>query len=145
MAKTWVVVADSSRARILLADGPLGPLTELEQLDHPASRSREQDLTSDLPGRAFDSAGAGRHAMEPHEHPKHHEAEVFARQLGERLNRGCLEGDFDKLVLAAAPAFLGLLRRQIGTETEKLISEQIDKNLVALEPAKLRAHLPYRL
>jgi protein required for attachment to host cells len=145
MTKTWVVVAESSRARILLADGPLGSLTELEQLEHPASRSREQDLTSDLPGRAFDSMGEGRHAMEPHEHPKHHEAEVFARQLGERLDRGRLEGDFDRLILAAAPAFLGLLRKQISSETEKLVSEQIDKNLVSLDPAKLREHLPYRL
>ncbi len=145
MSRTWILVADSSRARILMADNPLGPLTELEQLEHPAARSADQDLVSDRPGRTFDSFGQGRHAMEPNENPKHHEAVVFARQLGERLEQARLAGAFDKLVVVAAPAFLGLLRKQLSDETGKLISEEIDKNLVALDPTALREHLPYRL
>lgn len=145
MARTWVVVADSSRARILQADKPLGPLEEVEMLDHPQARMHDQALTTDLPGRAFDSAGSGRHAMEQHELPKHQEAVVFARELADRLEQACRQGTCARLVIAAAPAFLGLLRKQLNGGTVKLISAEIDKNLVGLDPVKIRELLPYRL
>lgn len=65
MPLAWVVVADSSSCRLFAAGKPIGPLQELESLVHPEGRMHGRDLVSGQPGRAFDSKGAGRHAMEP--------------------------------------------------------------------------------
>ncbi|MCW8855424.1 MAG: host attachment protein, partial [Gammaproteobacteria bacterium] len=51
MSTTWVVVADSSRARIFTAETSTSALQEIETLAHPEGRLHEQALSSDLPGK----------------------------------------------------------------------------------------------
>ena len=145
MAKIWVMVANSSRAALYSADSPVGALQEVESFDHPPARQHVQELTSDLPGRAFDSAGQGRHAMEQRTDPKQQEAINFAKELSKRLDTAAAQQSFDRLVLVAAPAFLGLLRKQLSDATQKLIGTEIAKDLTGLDAATLRAHLPDRL
>ena len=64
MWKTWVVVAESSRAKIYGMKNLRTPLVELDDLIHPEGRLHARDLTSSRPGRAYDISGRGRHAME---------------------------------------------------------------------------------
>jgi len=64
MPKIWVVTAESSRARIFAVENRIGPMRELEDIAHTEGRTRDQDMVSDRPGRAFDSSGENRHAME---------------------------------------------------------------------------------
>lgn len=142
----WVVVADSSRARIFQADSAVGgSLQELDSLAHPEARLHAHELTSDLPGRAFDSSGqGGRHAMEQNLDPKENEALKFARQIADYLETAHTESKFTQLVLAAAPKFLGYLRHNLSTQVTGLVSQAIDKNLVQHTPANIRRHLPER-
>ena len=143
---TWVVVADSSRARIFKAESALGPLQELATLAHPEGRLHAQELTSDLPGRAFDSSGlGGRHALEQNIDPKENEALKFARQVAEYLENGQSENQFARLVLVAAPKFLGHLRQSLSNGVVALVSQEIDKNLVQQSTEDIRRHLPERL
>ena len=145
MAKIWVMVADSSRATLYSTDSTVGALQEIESFDHPAARQHVQELTSDLPGRAFDSAGQGRHAMEQRTDPKQQEAITFAKELSKQLDTAAVQQAFDRLVLVAAPAFLGLLRKQLSDVTQKLIGTEIAKDLTRLDAGALRAHLPDRI
>jgi protein required for attachment to host cells len=142
MLKTWVVVADRARARIFSASTPKGPLTELEDLVLPEARSHERDLTSDRPGRAFDSGGTGRHAMEAPTSAKQQAALSFARTIAERVESGRQSGNCQQLVLVAPPDFLGHLKKQLGTQCAKLLTRQISKNLTQLDVAEIRSHLP---
>ncbi len=145
MTDTWVLVANASRARLLVAETPVGGLSEVEDFIHTQTRLHDRDLISDRPGRAFDSAGEGRHAMEQKTDPKKQEAINFAKQLGEHLETARHKGEFGKLVLVAAPAFLGLLRENLHPNTLKSVTVEIDKDWVALNPSQLRGQLPDRL
>lgn len=145
MGTTWVLVAESSRAKIFEATGPRGALVELESLSHSAARQHEQDITSDLPGRSFDSLGGQRHRMDAPTSPKRHEAETFSRELAKRLDAAFSAGEFARLVLVAPPAFLGLLREHLSTALAEQIVAEVAKNLVLREAADIRAHLPERL
>ncbi len=145
MAATWVMVANGGAARLFRAESPLGVITELESIVHPEGRMRVQDLTSDIPGRAFDSAGQGRHAMESEVGPRRQALREFAGQLAARLERARRNGEMGRLVIAAAPGFLGELRKAISTETRRLVAHEIDRDLVRLSPQEIRAHLPERL
>ncbi len=145
MKSTWVVVADSTRARIFKADNSVGPLNELETLVHPESRLHERELISDAPGRAFDRAGQGRHAMGQQVSPKQHELEAFAKQLAERLDHARETGELEQLVIVAPPNVLGTLRKALSQEVSRLVTLELDKNLSRLAPQDIRGHLPERL
>jgi protein required for attachment to host cells len=145
MKTTWVLVANSTRARILKADSAIGPLHEVEALVHPQGRLHERELTSDLPGRAFDSAGQGRHAMEQPVDPKQQEMIAFARFLAQRLDEARDKGEFKQLIIVAAPTLLGRLRKDLSPETAGRVSYELDKNISLLRPEEIRQRLPERL
>ena len=142
MAKTWVVVADSSSARILMAEKPGMGLSEIDALEHPEGRLHEQELTTDLPGKAFDSGGEGRHAMGSPVDPKKHEMIKFSKKVTDYLETGRSTGGFAKLYLIAPPAFLGLLREHLSSPLARIVQGSIDKNLVSQDEASIRALLP---
>lgn len=145
MPQTWVVVADSSRARIFTVQTPRGPLEELESLVNPEGRMHERDLTADKPGRAFDSVGEGRHATGQMISAKEQEILRFAKDISDRLEAARVEGKCDKLILIAAPKFLGHLRQNLSTPTTALVTQEINKNLAQQDAAEIRQHLPERL
>lgn len=142
MTYTWVVVADSTRARIFDAESSSAGLSEVETLTHPEGRMHDRDITSDLPGRSFDSKGNARHAMEPPTDPKHELAIEFARTIARHLDAARVKRDYEQLVIVAAPTFLGLLREQLNNTCRKLVAFELNKNLVQNTPEEIRSHLP---
>ena len=145
MKTTWVLVAESSRARIFSTTKTNGPLTEVEILEHPQSRQHEQTLTTDLPGRDYDAAGLGRHAMVNSSEPKQQEAIVFARQIASVLDKNRKNNQYDQLVLMAPPGFLGILRDQLNDNIIKMIVHEQNNNLVQHTAEDIREHLPFTL
>lgn len=145
MAENWVIVADSASAKIFSVAAPTAQLKEVETLEHPEARMRAQDIDADRPGRSFQSAGHMRHGMERSSDVKKQEAGAFARQVAARLDSARMQNDLDKLILVAAPEFLGLLRDQLSAETRNLVQAEFDLNLTGMKPSEIRAHLPEKL
>lgn len=145
MADIWILAANSSQATIFKAGSPTAPLVEFTTLENPEARAKQMDLASDRPGRTFDSFGAGRHAKASEVEPKEQEQIRFAKSVAERLEQGRLANAFERLVLVAAPAFLGLLRTNLSAPLKSLVSLELDKDYTALRPDELRARLPERL
>ena len=98
-SKFWLIVADAGRAALYAAESPTGPLTELRDVIGPKNRLLDQDLVTDRPGRAFDSGGQGRHALEPSTPPGEVETERFAQWIAETLDQARTEQRFEKLGL----------------------------------------------
>jgi protein required for attachment to host cells len=140
MAETWVVVADSGRARFFEGDARRG-LKELDILVAPELRKREQALASDRPGR-IDTQAAGVHSMGRPDSIKNHERENFARRVATHIEDARRAGSVERLTLIAAPRFLGQLRAQLSDQCAALVTCTIDKDLTALPPARLVDHLP---
>jgi protein required for attachment to host cells len=142
MVHSWIVVADASCARIFSSNGNLSQFQEIETLTHPASRLHDRDLTSDLPGRAFDSHGTGRHAMGQATDPKKHERDAFALQIAAHLDAERNNHSYEHLVLVATPEMLGLLREHLSPEVRKRVSDEIHKDLVRHSAEDIKKHLP---
>jgi protein required for attachment to host cells len=140
----WVLVADNSRARLLSTPFQNGELEEKESFVHTDSRLHDRDLTSDLPGRAFDSLGGARHAMEQRVDPKDAQAIDFAQQLITYLEDGRVHHRFDRLYVVAPPAMLGLLRDRYG-HLGPMVAGELGKHLTQCTPKELRGHLPTHL
>jgi protein required for attachment to host cells len=141
MRKTWVLVAESSRAKLYTVNGRLAPITEIEALVHPESRMHEGDLVSDSAGSDGGSVGQGRHVIDSKNTARDHESLEFARTLASRLDSARNNGDFDNLVLIAPPEFLGHLRGNLSKEVLSMVSRQVDKNLVQKPAEVLRNYL----
>ncbi len=137
MQKTWVLVADRSRARIFSTQTPKGALREIEDLVHPEARAHERDLTSDRPGRSSD-----RHALGNTNSARDQQATAFAREISLRLEAARTHGNLERLVLICAPDLLGLLRKALSAPLEKLVIMTIDKNLTQQDAAVIRKLLP---
>jgi protein required for attachment to host cells len=144
-ATVWVAVADSARARLFAARNALAPLDEIETLVNPEARIPQRELVSDAPGRSFRRVGRQRALMSSEVNAKQHETLAFARQIAERLNEARVRGEYHKLVLVAAPAFLGVLREQLDKHVLELVCTTLDKDLTQLRAEELRARLPQRL
>lgn len=142
MKHTWVVVANSTFARIFSAENNKD-LKEVALLEHPESRLHGRDLVSDRPGRGYESANPSRHAMEPKHSPQKLEFQIFAKHISDHLEQARKEGRFDNLYIAANPSFLGILRQTISkTTAAKALAGEIDKDMTQLLPNEIRNHLP---
>lgn len=141
LLNTWVLVAESSRARIFRMDDINSPLVEISDMQHGESRLHERDLISDRPGRTFDSQGGGRHAKEPELIAKKKETDSFAKSIADHINSECEKGEFEKLILISAPEFLGLLRKHLDENVKQHITREIDKNIVKQDEAFIRKEL----
>ena len=100
MAITWIVAADSDRARVLQV----------------ADRKRALEEIDDLP----------------------------PQQVGEYLEKARAARRYDKLYLSAPPTVLGQLREQLGEEVEKLVCDELDKDLYRANARELERYFASR-
>lgn len=124
-----VVVADEYRATFYDREKKFSPLREVADFRNEAAREKIGDLLADRGGRAYDSHGQGRHTMTNEKaDPKAHSAVVFAKDLAERLGADRQKGRYDKLIVVAAPRFLGVLRPALSTaglEADRAIDKAV--------------------
>jgi protein required for attachment to host cells len=140
--ESWLIVANSSLARIFKIE-KRHDLKEVKVLEHPESRLHNLDLVSDKPGRDFESAGMGRHAIEPKTLPKRQEFATFAKHIADYLENAHQNGEFEFLYVAASPSLLGLLRQAMNPNIAKSIKAEIDKDMTQMNPKELPSHLPF--
>ena len=126
MANTWIVAADSSRARVLQVAGR-ERLVEVEDMINPGGRRDDRELTTDAHPKYRGTSGPGSDREETS--AQEHETDLFAKRLGDYLDKARTEHRYDELVVVAPPKFLGLLRKKLGKEVEKLVIEEVPKDL----------------
>jgi protein required for attachment to host cells len=141
MSKSWIAVADKSRCRIFSQESRNGPLEEIADLVSPVTRLKNQDINADRHGRAFDSAGQGRHAMGSSVEPVEQEAIRFAKEVATKLDAGRQKGSFAQLYLVAEPRFLGYLRQSFGRPLKDVVAAEIDKDWTSQPVEEIRTRL----
>lgn len=141
MTKTMVLVADSSRAKLYMADTPKADLRELADFVAPEGRMHEQDLVSDRPGSGRTSGGIGVRAFDPPTQAVEEARTMFAKQLADRLEQDRNQGVFDRFVIVAPAAMLGKLRAELSEPLAKLLAESVDKNLIEQSAAEVRKRI----
>ncbi|MET0657505.1 MAG: host attachment protein [Steroidobacteraceae bacterium] len=147
--RTRIVVADRSEARFYEVTHGDSQLELVGELTDPQARLRDRDYKSDRPGRVYDRAASGtrrgataHHDTSGEKKPHKHEAEVFAKRIADALLEGQHDRQFDRLVLMAAPAFLGQLRSVLPQALGAAVILEVNKDLVHEDERAIGAHLP---
>ena len=141
MKKTWILVANQAEAQIYSSDRLPGNLLLVDVLENKEGTSHLRDLVSDAPGRSFDSTGSGRHAMEPNTGVKEEQRRRFVKEIVERLQTIQTKGGIDKLVLLAAPAVLGVLRKTLSADLTRIVVKEIPKDVIGQGVEKIQSQL----
>ena len=125
----WVLVADEYQARIFSREKRTSDLVEQASFENPVARMKTGDVMADRGGRSFDSKGQGRHSMGSDKaNPKTASYPAFAKELAQAISIDQRAEKFARLIVVAAPRFLGVLRpalRAAGVKTEKTIDKAI--------------------
>lgn len=138
---TYVLIADGARARLFRVDAGSSALKPALGEEFIGVNLASREIGSDRPGRSFDSAGVGRHAMEPPTDPHRHEERVFAREVAAVLEGVSRRSDFGRLVVVAAPKALGDLRSEFSDALRKSVAAEIPKDLTKVPVRVLSDHL----
>lgn len=138
---TWVLVADSARARIFAWTDFQGPLVEEQDLTNPEGRRKDRDLAADRPGITYSSKGHGAHRMQGSSVAEA-AVESFARSVADTLKGGLDGRRCERLVLVAPPEFLGRLRSHLDKQTEKAVVESLANDLSRESAEAIFARLP---
>lgn len=143
-----IVVADRGEARFYDTRHADSKLQLVGRITDPEAHLPDREFKSDRPGRVFDHApgGARRGAVAHHSTggertPRKHEAELFARRVVDELERARHQDNFDRLVLMAAPEFLGELRDIIPKSLSAHIVLEVNKDLIHQDERAISAHL----
>ncbi|HEU4825398.1 MAG TPA: host attachment protein [Dongiaceae bacterium] len=139
---TYILVADGARARLYANHGVGKGLQPVSGATHKADlHHHDRDILSDKPGRAYNSVGAGRSAMEPQTEWHRFEKHKFAREMAKVLDAAAASKSFDRLILVAPPATLGDLRTELGDATRKMVTAELPKDLTRHAEQELPQHL----
>jgi len=141
MRKVWILVANSSNAKLYTAENNHS-LVLCDTWTHIESTQKASDLTSDHPGVTSDRFGPSRNTMEEPTPPKVKERHQFASQLAGVLEKGHLAGDYERLYGIASSTFLGDLRTAIMANVSKTLAATVDKDLTQMDPDAIRDYLP---
>lgn len=138
MGQFWLLLANSSKARIFEGGSPIGELNEIFDLENESAKLREEDIVTDRSGRRHDE-GMGLSAME--RDPLDEETNVFVREVVRFLEKHRNAGDFQTLSIIAEPQFLGKLRNEMPAPLRGLVIEEVAKNITNQRPEQFQEHL----
>lgn len=139
--KTWVLVADGARARVLENTGSGAGLAAALDFDFAASHAPSRDFGADKPGRVVGGGVGSHHAFEPKVDWHTFEKHLFAKELAAALAGALDKKAFDDLVLVAPPKALGELRLALSDAVKSRITGEVGKDLTHVEIHDLGAHL----
>ena len=138
--RTYILIADGARAHLLLSEGRGKPLTEVPGSDIRTELKPDHELHADRPGRVRESANVSRHAIEREDlHRK--EKERFAQSLADGLDKRLTNREYDRLVIAAAPETLGIIRSALSDKVRAVVMAEVAKDLTKIPNPQIRVHL----
>jgi protein required for attachment to host cells len=138
--RTWYVVADGGRARILQKRDAEDMFDMIREMVSADLHRRTHDLGSERPGRTHESANSAHHAVEPRQDLHRAEKRSFVHDIAEALNEAGAGDEFDRLILVAPAHALHTLHDGLDTATKAKVAAQLQKDLTHVPAAELAKH-----
>lgn len=134
---TWILIANAQTARIVQN---LGPGKGVIATDEAPLHAPPPVAYADVPGVGQNSVSHSHSAM-TRRTPQDLAEKAFAKTITTYLGTAQARAKFDRLIVAAAPHFLGELRAEMSDALNKILLAEIDKDLVQLTSKQLHKHL----
>ena len=139
--RTWILIADSGRARVLENLGPGKGAAEVAGLNFATELPATHDLVSDRQGRSFESASSTRHPLEPRSNPRDRLKHDFLADVASAIDARLGQNAFDRLIVVAPPHALGELRNMLSERVRAVVTGELAKDLTKTPDHELAQHL----
>lgn len=139
--RTWILIADGGRARVLENPGPGKGARQVDGLMFEADLPPTHDIVADRQGRSFESSDSTRHPLTPPSDPRERLKHDFLAGLVETLSQRLDAGAYDKLLVVAPPSALGELRKLLPAKLQAVLAGEIGKDLTKTPDHDLAPHL----
>jgi len=136
-AEILVLVADAARGELLRRRLGAPPFETVATFANPDARLPNRALGEARPGRAHESVGPRRSAIEPRMTPRAHALAAFADALAGRL----AETPGARLVLAAPPRLLRMVEARLPQRAAAAVVRTLPKDLTRLPRLALQERL----
>lgn len=123
--RTWIVVADGAKARILLYKPHQKGVQQLPDGEFHDPHLSTHDLVTERQPRVHDSMGHARHAVEPRIDPHDQRETQFLARLAAHLDGAEQRGEFEHLVVVAPATAMGELRKAFSPHLHKRMFAEI--------------------
>jgi protein required for attachment to host cells len=141
--RTWVLIADAGRARVLETLGSSKELNAVADLTFENELPPTHELVRDQQPRSVESVGEMRHPIAPRTDPRRKEKRRFVEELSEMLDQRLRGKGFDRLVLVAPPQVLGDLRDTISPAVRAAVVAEVPKDLTKTPNREVASHLAF--
>ncbi|MGI9426482.1 MAG: host attachment protein [Hyphomicrobiaceae bacterium] len=137
--RTWILIADGARARVLLNEGPGKGITAVDGMNFTGSHAATRDIMADKPGRSFESVGDTRHALQNPSDPH----QLLKQQFVDRIAAIMTEHQsaYDSLIIVSPPATLGMIRKALSKAVANKVKSELGKDLTHTTNTEIAAHL----
>ena len=140
--RTWILIADGSRARILQKDeGGRKQLRTIEGMTFAHDLPKTSDMVRDRLPRTYESVGTARHAVATEVDPHREEKRKFASELVAALDAELVKKSFDRLVVVAPAQMLGDLRSALSPALRERTTADVVLDLTKVPDAEIASHL----
>ena len=137
--KTWVLVADGTRARLFIKK--FKAIEHLMGHDLVGDNLRDSEIYMDKPGRSFESANPTRHAYQPRTDWHDYQKQLFAKEICSVLEKAHEQDEFDELIIITPAKMLGNIRNYLGKQILPKIAAEISKDISKLSDHELLSYL----
>jgi len=136
----WVVVCDGAKALVLENTGDAQDLNLKTREVYEQKHKATHEQGTDAPGRAVNSVGQARSAMEQTDwHDRSEKA--FLEELAKKLDRELSAGLFKSVVVCAPPRALGVLRQAYTPALKQAVRAEVDKDFVKVPVHEIEKRL----
>ena len=139
--RTWILIADAGRARILEGDGLGHGLTQVAGMHFETDLPPTHEIVDDRQPRSFESVGSARHAISVGEDPHRKEKRKFIESLADVLEDHLDKKSFDRLVVVAPPQALGDFREALSERMRTRVVNEVAKDLTKTPNQEIVGHL----
>jgi hypothetical protein len=137
MKPDLILIANSTRCRLLVRHSKREPLEQLDIVEQPQGRTRASEIGGYRPGYAPAVSRPGGVDFASHLNPLRMKHRDFARLLSQRVDAALSEGRFGRVVLFSSCPFLGVLKAQLSPLAKKSSHDTYDVDLTAFENHEL--------
>lgn len=132
----WLVVVNTNACRIYLYKKKPKTLILIKAFNHPQSKLKNTELTSDRPGHYNTSHGT-RGAYADRTDAKEAEIEHFAIEIAHELNSQKSKQEYKNLILMGQPHISGLIQKHLDAQVNDCIIKSYNKNYTNLTEMEL--------
>lgn len=135
MDKTWILIANSERARCFERHASDHSLTELTDFVHPRASLTDDD------SKGHGRTGHARTQFEPRTEAQDKSRNDFSRQLADYINDAVTGKRCNSMVLIANSPMLGEIKPLLNLDASTALKRSVASDLTQFTGIELRKHL----